>query len=118
MYLYRQGSFSTYGKYNEDAVTCARKPIASVSCVARAGVTSWTVVASRIVMTVIIAYSTFIHICSSKVVILTEHAAAEFLTHEINVIGKNMGIVSSHITSYVSLAFAICRKKPSKGHHG
>ena len=77
-----------------------------------------SVVASCTGMTVISAFGTLIHICSSKVVILTEHAAAEFLTHEINVIGKNMGIVSSHITSYVSLAFAICRKKPSKGHHG
>ena len=45
-------------------LTSARKSIACKSKVARAGITSWIVVASCIVMTAICAHFTFIHICS------------------------------------------------------
>ena len=63
--------------YNIFQLTGAYRPIACVSSVARAGVISWCVMASCIVMTAIVASSTFIHICSwnTKVttVIVTAH---------------------------------------------
>ena len=53
---------------NIDELTSARKSIALVSSVARAGVTPLGVVASCIVMTPMSATSTFIHICNSEVI--------------------------------------------------
>ena len=65
MYLRRSGKYVEL-VYNYE-LTGAYRPIACVSSVAKAGVISWTVVASCIIMTASIAYSTLIHICSSKV---------------------------------------------------
>ena len=52
-------------------LTSARKPIACVSSVARAGVTSFSVVTSCIIMTDISVFSAFIHICSSNLKVMT-----------------------------------------------
>ena len=47
-----------------DAFTCARRSIASVPRVTRACETSFSVLASCILMTVVSAFDTFIDICS------------------------------------------------------
>ena len=47
-------------------LTHAKGPIACVSIVTRAGETSFSVVTSCILMAVMSAFSTFIHICSYK----------------------------------------------------
>ena len=52
-------------------LTSTRKSIACVSSVARAGVTSFSVVTSCIIMTDISVFSTFIHICSSNLKVMT-----------------------------------------------
>ena len=47
-----------------DELTVARRPVASVTRIARAGITPLSVVAICIVMTTISASTTFIYICS------------------------------------------------------